>query len=276
MEVVILGHVCIDRNTSERRSYTAAGGPAIFMHAALRQLAACNVTIVAPYGDDFVPYARALPLYPPGPVGERTLQYENVTNSDQRTQRAYSVDRTDPIPIDGELSDRLRRADLLFLTPLTPKFPTTYVQAVLNLVPERCVTVLLPQGYLRQISAAGDVTPRTFSEAEALSPLVDAIVVSEQDAPGMEVLAATWAARGSVVVVTTGSSGAVAFTKTERVVIPTTLVPDDEVVDSVGAGDVFSAGFGYRYCASQDVRSAVRVGHRLAGKHLRGELALGV
>lgn len=269
MEVVILGHVCIDRNTSERGTYVAAGGPAIFMHAALRQKLDCTITIVAPYGRDFASYAEALPMYPPQPAGEQTLQYENVTVGSARTQKACNVDVTTPVPLDDTIRARLARADVLFFTPLTPNLPVEYVRSVVSLLPERCLTVLLPQGYMRHFAPTGNVTPRAFSEAEALSPLVDAIVVSKQDAPDLEVLAATWAAAGPVVVVTTGSSGAVGFTEMERIAIPTTPVPDDEVVDSVGAGDVFSAGFGYAYAQTHDVQRAVRAGHALAGKHLR-------
>lgn len=83
-------------------------------------------------------------------------------------------------------------------------------------------------------------------QVEALVAVADVVKMSDEDAEWFapdstpEELAQRWAGLGpSLVVVTRGGEGAVGFTRTDRVEIASLPV---SVVDTVGAGDTFSAG----------------------------------
>jgi len=60
MNISILGHVCIDKNTSEHTSYVAAGSPAMFMNRIYKQFPNCPTNIIASYGQDFLKYLNGI------------------------------------------------------------------------------------------------------------------------------------------------------------------------------------------------------------------------
>ena len=85
MKIVIIGQVDIDRNVSENATYTSAGSPAMYIDKIYRQFPDCEVTIVAPYGDDFSLYLNKVDIYPKKPNTKKTLVYENVSKSGSLT-----------------------------------------------------------------------------------------------------------------------------------------------------------------------------------------------
>ena len=87
MKAVIIGHICIDHNISESSSYTAAGGPGMFINKILRQIGEWEVTVAAPYGKDLLPHVKQVALYPPEPTSDHNLVYENTIKENSRTQK---------------------------------------------------------------------------------------------------------------------------------------------------------------------------------------------
>ncbi len=106
---------------------------------------------------------------------------------------------------------------------------------------------------------------RDFSEAEKIIPLINIVVVSEQDHPNIFEDAKQWAKDYSVIsIVTIGEKGAIAFQGKKEIALPTRPVPESEIIDSVGSGDIFSAGFAYRYRQTHDIKEAGRFANELA------------
>ena len=100
-------------------------------------------------------------------------------------------------------------------------------------------TVLVAQGYLREWSANGAISPRPWEDADEIVPLVSAVVLSEDDVAGDLSAPRRWARKGrvyvtlaerGVLVLDRGSETTIAGYRAERVVDPT------------GAGDAFAAG----------------------------------
>src|SRR3990167_8048714 len=105
MKITIVGHVCIDKNTSENSSYTTAGSPAMFMNKIFKQLPDNQVTIVAPYGADFLEHTGDAKLYPENSKGAKTLLYENITQAGVRLQKAHNRGVADPVPADNKTKE---------------------------------------------------------------------------------------------------------------------------------------------------------------------------
>ncbi|HSW97108.1 MAG TPA: carbohydrate kinase family protein [Candidatus Saccharimonadales bacterium] len=265
MNVVVIGHVCIDRNISEHASYLAPGSPAMFLSKIFRQLPGCTITIVSPYGTDFLPYTKDITIYPKKPTATHTLLYENVTRAGKRTQKALFSEEAQPVVVDEELRGLVEQADLLYIAPITPNFTPAYLQEVLQYKNKNCVVILSPQGYFRQFDKENTVLVREFVEAEMILPLVDYVIVSEQDHPQMKEISKKWASTyGSTILVTTGDRGADVVTKDTVVSIPTHAVLENDIVDSVGSGDIFSAGFGYWYEKTKSVIPSVQFANKVA------------
>lgn len=265
MNIVIIGHVCIDKNVSEHSSYVAAGSPAMFMQKIYRQFPDCNVTVVASYGEDFLPYTQGTSLYPPRPNCTETLIYENITKPTGRVQKAHNRHCATPVAIDVELSRIVQDADLIFFAPLLPNLSPAYVAQIVQLKKEIAQIALLPQGYYRNFNEEDVVTVREFTEASEVLPLVDVVIVSEFDHPNMLREATSWSQTYNVIsVVTLGEKGAVALQSGNSIQLPTKAVAEEEIVDSVGSGDIFSAGFAYQYQKTHSIEEAGQFANELA------------
>ncbi len=99
---------------------------------------------------------------------------------------------------------------------------------------------LTPQGWMRRWDGSGRVTPGPWEEAEQWLPRADAVVLSEEDIGGDEVLATHWAAQTRILAVTRGARGCSVYADGRVWHLP--AFPAREV-DPTGAGDVFAAVF---------------------------------
>jgi sugar/nucleoside kinase (ribokinase family) len=266
MNISILGHVCIDKNTSENASYTAAGSPAMFMDKIFRQLPEAQTVILAPYGNDFLSYKGSATLLPRQSISDKTLVYENISKNGTREQKAYNREGATPVPLDTENAKTLATTDILFIAPLLPNYSVTYLQSILAATNPHAIKVLLPQGYYRSFDQDNHVTKRTFEEAEAILPLIDIVIVSEQDQVNMKQEILSWTQKNQhlIAVMTLSEKGAVAFQGDKEIMLPVIPVPEKDIVDSVGSGDIFSAGFAYRYQQTKNIERAGSFANALA------------
>jgi sugar/nucleoside kinase (ribokinase family) len=221
--------------------------------------------LIAPSGQDFQEYAKNVTLIPP-PEGARTLVYKNHTRNGHRTQQCENTESASPVSLTEEIKRQVAVADIICLAPQLPNFPAVYVQELLSSKRPGAMAVLLPQGYLRKVDAQGHILPRDFEEAGDVVPLFDLITLSEDDHVDTIRVGQQWAqiAPGSQIVVTQGPRGASWVTATGATTVETNPVPDDQIVDSVGCGDTFSAATMHNYFRSRDVVAAIKAGNSAA------------
>lgn len=270
MKIAIFGHVCIDRNTSESGSFVGAGSPAMFMHRIFSQLPDCNVTIVSPYGKDFIQYMGMSRFYPETPFPGETMTYENTIVQGARTQRCLNHKQAKPVAIDDAVTQIIRAADAICVAPLAPNFPPAYIAQIASAKKWNTEITLLPQGYFRQFDADNAVQIREFVEDTDIIPLVDAVIVSDADYTDTRAVASTWASQTTAhVVMTQAEQGATLFSGADVTEVPTSPVATRDIVSSIGAGDIFSAGYIYSHAKFHDPKRAVAFGNALAGQCLR-------
>lgn len=263
MIITILGHVCIDNNKSENTSYTAAGSPAMFMARVYKHFPQVKTQIIAPYGTDFLPYTNAVSIYPKHPQGDKTLVYENSSQGNLRTQKTRRREYANPIDIDEDLISHIKQSDIIFFAPLTPAYEVQYVKKCFSYAPKTTLKILLPQGYYRDFTEEDEVVQRIFIEADALLPLFDFVIVSEQDHQDMFSIARKWA-KVIKVIMTLGSKGALCMSGTQSHMLEVIPVSVNQIVDSVGSGDIFSASFGYRYFLTKDIYTSLEFANDIA------------
>lgn len=267
MKIVILGHACIDKNITEKSSYEAAGSPAMFMTRTFKQLSNTSVTIVSHYGKDFLKYLDGITIYPNKPNFDKTLEYNNISlKQGGRIQKAFNRESSPPVELTDDLKNILRKADILFFTPLLPNFPPTYIAGVMNEARKDCLKILSPQGYFRNFNKENRVVFRKFKEAEKVIPYFNFLILSEEDYPDVEDIAKSWVRSNStVLIITKAERGATFLSKEQKVDVPTKPVFEKDIVDSTGSGDIFSACFAYKYFEFKDIVESIKFAHKIAG-----------
>lgn len=157
----------------------------------------------------------------------------------------------------------------------------------ISLVPEPCGStyeeLMQREHQSRVIMLDPNLRPPFIKDADShrarlkrMIAMADIVKLSDEDlgwfgeAGTTEDAAHRWLNEGpSVVVVTAGAKGAIAYTANERIEVPSRRV---EVADTVGAGDTFNAGLlGGLHDAGQLTKRAIR---SLSADHLRSALEL--
>ncbi|HVS58308.1 MAG TPA: carbohydrate kinase family protein [Candidatus Saccharimonadales bacterium] len=269
MKVVLVGHVCIDSNTSEQSSYTGWGSSLMYMAAYFRTHTDIDPVLIAPYGADFQKYSKGLCLIATS-QGKRTLVYKNVTHDGRRTQWCDHVNTAKPVPLSKEVRQSVAEADVIVLAPLLPNYSIEYIAELFLTKKPTCLTVLLPQGFLRSVDQRGKVLSRKFEEAAGILPLFDLVVLSEDDVHGDVREAHTWAklSQKTNIIMTQGAGGASLVMPQGLVRAKTKPIPEEQIIDSVGCGDTFSAAAMISYFATKDVMVAMIAGNEAASAKL--------
>lgn len=269
MNILIFGHVCIDNNISENSTFTGPGSAAMFMQKALRQFHGCKITVVAPYGSDYLPYLKDINIYPPQPNEPKTLIYENNTKQGLRTQKAHNRGETEPIKMDQNLENLIAQANVIFYAPLLPNISGHYIRTVNSFARADAIKVLVPQGYFRQFDLEDNVLKREFMEEDTVLPNMDIVIASEDDYKNMDKMAESWAKKYPLIaVVTKGAKSGTAYQNDKIFDLPTRLVEEKNIVDSIGCGDIFSGSFAYRYYQTRDIEDAGRFANEVARQRL--------
>ena len=263
MTVTVLGHVCIDKNVSEGTTYISAGSPAMFIDKVYKKFPDVLTNIIAPYGSDFLTYTHSINILPKKSTSDFTLIYENKSQGNVRTQKALNREYANPLYLSAELQSELAKSDVIFLAPLMPNFSSGYATNLMKHVKPGVLKILIPQGYYRDFDSDDNVIERDFIEAEELIPLFDFVIVSNQDHKAMRTIAQTWA-QNTQVVMTLGDHGAEYLYKDESLVESVEPVKSEDIIDSVGSGDIFSASFGYKYFLTKDIKKSLKFANKIA------------
>jgi len=120
-----------------------------------------------------------------------------------------------------------------------------------------------PQGWLRQWDENGLVSFFDWKGIDRILKNANIAILSIEDILGDEDIIQEYAATVPVFVVTEGASGARIYWNNDvRYIRP----PQENEIDSVGAGDIFAASFFIRYQQTRDPWEAARVATQLAAR----------
>lgn len=229
----------------------------------------CNVTLLAPYGRDFLTYLTDENIANK-PKADPTLLYRNESTGVYRKQSAKNSEFAKPVRITGEISNIISKADILIFAPLLPNYSSRYVQKLFNYAPSDCITVLSPQGYFRKVNLDNSVSYQSFTEATRIVSLFNIVITSNEDLPNAKNELTHWseASSNTNIIMTEGEEGASIIKGGKLTRVPTVPIPKQKVVDSVGCGDVFTAATALDFYRTRNIISAVQAGNKAAGKRL--------
>jgi sugar/nucleoside kinase (ribokinase family) len=266
--IVFVGHITIDHNITEGDRYESWGSPAIYMARFVRQNYKLTSTILTRRGRDFACYEDGLHFMPRAASVSQTLVYENTVRHGVRTQRSFHTQTATVPRLTAAAKKVLAAADIVVVAPLLANYSAAFVERVLAATSAGCIKILSPQGYFRQVAVDAKVHVRNFSvdEAQNIFQHFDVVVYSDEDYPEAIAHSCAWGKATPRVrlVVTQNSRGATIIHNDDLTHVPTVPVPTDEVVDSVGCGDIFTMALALSFWRDQDFLQAVRAGHAAA------------
>ena len=270
MELLVLGHVTRDEIGDELRLGGAASYAAL---AGARRGVPTTLVTVAPPDDPLLAPLRAeagLTLHcAPSPVMTTfRLDYQGGRRRLALRQLARAL-------VPDDLPARWRRGAA---GDGAPGFGVAYVgpvagecdRALCAALGARFVAAGL-QGWLRRAGAGGEIEPAMAPEAIDPPPL-DAAILSEEDHPDAEAIAAPFVAAGALVAITRGARGATLRASGARWEIA--AAPAVEV-DPTGAGDVFGVVLALALAAGKPPPEAGAAAARAAARVVEGRWLLG-
>lgn len=270
--ITIVGHVCIDHNTVDGIYHESWGSAALYIARYLAGSHSIQSRIHATYGKDMLDFADKNIFIDPPSYDHPTLVYENTITHGLRVQSVTNQSWAIPV-MSQALEQRLANTDILIIAPLLPDHSPSYVQSLCQLLPKSAIKILLPQGYYRYVNTSGQIEPRTFTESNDILPLVDVLIQSDEDSSDAVTTAQKWAKTYPhfTTVVTRGSDGLSAFTGNQSFVLSTTPVLPNDIVNPVGAGDVFSAELALSLYGNIPLPRALKNAQRAAYRHVSGK-----
>ena len=248
IDYLLIGHLTRDL-TPEGDRLGGTVAYAALMAYALEQ----RVGIVTSWGNEFSlePTLGALPII--NAPTENSTTFENQETSRGRVQILHNLATS----LDMHLIPEIwKDVPIVHLGPIAQEIDPSIVRHFPNSM--ICIT---PQGWLREWDQAGRVSLTEWPEASFVLERAGATVVSLEDIHHDEVRVEEMVTTSRVLAVTEGRQGVRVYWNGD---VRRFRAPEVNVVDSVGAGDIFAAAFFIRYHKTKNPWEAARYATQLA------------
>jgi 1D-myo-inositol 3-kinase len=254
--LLVVGHVTRDEIAGELR---LGGAVSYAAQAAVRLSVDTALVTVAPPDDPLLEPLRRLPGLRLHCVASDVMTTFALAYSG--TRRTLVLRRRAAPLAPADIPDAWRRAPIAYVGPVTGECD----RALVSSLGAAFIGAGL-QGWLRRAGPDGEIEPALLPEALD-PPRVRLAVVSEEDHPDIDAVAARFAAAGAIVAITRGARGATLIAPSGLLEIP--AAPAQEI-DPTGAGDVFGVVLTLRLAAGASPADAGRAGAAAAARVVEG------
>jgi 1D-myo-inositol 3-kinase len=258
VDLLVVGHVTRDEMDGSVR----LGGAASYAALATACLGYETALVtVAPPADPLLEPLRRAPRLSVHCVASDVMTTFALDYAGSRRQ-LWLRQRARPLAVDDVPID-WRRPPVVYVGPVAGECDHAFVAALQT----RFVGAGL-QGWLRRTDEGGRVEPiRSGDMRELPLPRLDVAILSEDDHPDAEGIAAAVVGRGAAAAITRGARGATLTKAAESVAIP--AAPAREV-DPTGAGDVFGVVLTLELARGATLAAAGRAAAAAAARVVEG------
>ncbi|HEV8532014.1 MAG TPA: PfkB family carbohydrate kinase [Methylomirabilota bacterium] len=224
MDLVAIGHVTFDETPSGVRP----GGSAYYVALTAQRLG-LEVGVLTSIAPDFPRDVFPAGIHIANVSTERTTRYRVGGSSGSRTLTLLS--RAEDIEVQHIPHD-WTSASLGVLCPVAGE-----VDPALVGVFDDASLAVLPQGWMRARGKGGVVIPQPWEDADDVLPMIQLLVLSEEDVPGSEETAVKWFQQVPLGAITRARRGATLYVNGEPYHVEADRANE---IDPTGAGDVFA------------------------------------
>jgi 1D-myo-inositol 3-kinase len=258
--LLVLGHVTRDEMAGQAQLGAQLGGAVSYAaQAAVRLGVPTALVTVAPPEDPLLAPLRGLPRLQLACAVSDVMT--TFVLSYAGAQRRLALRRRAAALSAADVPDDWRATPVAYVGPVAGECDRALVASL----GARFIGVGL-QGWLRRTGPGGEIVPALLAEALDPPP-VQLAIVSEEDHPEVEALAARFVARGATVAITRGARGATLIAPGDRIEIP--AAPARQV-DPTGAGDVFGVVLTLRLAAGASLVEAGTAAAAAAARVVEG------
>jgi sugar/nucleoside kinase (ribokinase family) len=224
MDLVAIGHVTFDETPSGVRP----GGSAYYVALTAQRLG-LEVGVLTSIAPDFPRDVFPAGIHIANVSTERTTRYRVGGSGGSRTLTLLS--RAEDIEVQHIPHD-WTSASLGVLCPVAGE-----VDPALVGVFDDASLAVLPQGWMRARGKGGVVIPQPWEDADDVLPMIQLLVLSEEDVPGSEETAVKWFQQVPLGAITRARRGATLYVNGEPYHVEADRANE---IDPTGAGDVFA------------------------------------
>jgi len=249
LDYLVIGHVTEDITPTGRR----LGGTAAYAALTARRCGLRVGILTSVSAGTSLEALDSIPILKvPSP---RSTIFENLRTENGRRQilRSHAA----PIAVES-LPEAWRRVSIVHLAPVARELPADCAQYF-----STSLLGITPQGWMRSWDEAGNVTACDWDSAASLLPVAGAVVFSREDVGGSDQAIEALSHQTRILVVTEGAAGCLVYWNGDR---RRFRAPEVQVVDDIGAGDVFAAAFFIRLHTTRDPWEAARFATLLAAR----------
>lgn len=259
-DVAVLGHIVMDE--IERRGFRSQsiGGAATYSTLAAKTYGA-NTLLVSKIGKDFpedllsLLIERGIDLTCVKRVSTPTTKFKLIYKNDERI--LFLMGRCEPI-LPNDLCKLCFQAKIFHIGCVINEIPFQTLKQIHS--KNKCISLDI-QGYVRKIDETGRVKLTEWDEAERFLKLVNVVhadanearIITKAETPSesAKILVEMGA---EIALITLGEKGSYIGTRKEVLYVP--AAKPNKIVDSTGAGDVYTIIFTLEYLASLSVKWA--------------------
>jgi len=265
MKITIIGDVCIDHNKVEKSEYKSFGGPPCYCDIVLRTSPDVETTLITNYGPEFTEYYEFKSLLPEEPNRSKDMIYKNISTNGSRKQYVENPGAPDILIDKQVIKANLNNSDAVIFASIRPYYTQEFLEDIFK--DFEGIKVAISQGFLRQFDNEGNVSKKKFDEYKWFLSLFDYATFSDEDYDDPLTHYKKWTNEtGCKIIMTSGPEGADLITSEEITNIPTEVI--ENVIDSTGSGDIFTAAFTYFLLKTGDELESIQKAHKVAGNCL--------
>ncbi|OGG14358.1 hypothetical protein A2773_02880 [Candidatus Gottesmanbacteria bacterium RIFCSPHIGHO2_01_FULL_39_10] len=267
MKALIYGNLTLDENITDGKKYQGPGGSSYFISRTYDKLGV-ESTLVSPYGFDFPnKYLQDFSVFPPKPIVDSTLIFQNITKASRRVQKVFNIKHSPNILPEKIPKSLLNHINLVIFATVLDNISPATISKIKNFVKPDAIISLVAQGLFRNIDENGNVVKKEKKNIEAYLKYIDFMFLSVEDIGDSLSKAEKWSRGGPLVIVTQAEKGCMIFNHGKPQKFNAFKI--DNIIDATGAGDVFAAAFSYAYFQTKNISYCAKFGNSAAALSLK-------
>lgn len=247
-EYIAIGHVTNDIFPGEKM----VGGSAVFSSLTAYHLG-YSAGIITSFGPDFSSNGFLEGIHILNSISDCTTTFCNNYNRRRRTQFIQHV--ANKIAI-RHIPKDWKKAKIVHICPVANE-----VDEIIFSQFDNSLTVLTPQGLMREWGKDGKVYPKKWLPHRNILSNIDIMILSEEDITLFPEVIDYYKRSIEMLILTRGINGSILYWNGKKYSFP--AFPAEEK-DPTGAGDVFAASFSVRFYETGDPIEASRFANHIA------------